>query len=339
MDIVFAVVPFSDIKRPAIGVSTLLSGIRRAGFTGRIEYVHLQLAAWMGVELYQWIFERGDQLLVDAMKPSVSLLGEWFFASVLFPGQLPPDEQYLSKFVAPDPRGRELIGALLDARDRYAARFVKYAAHEILRNCPRIVGITSAFYQTCCGLAVAKALKQAENPPVVIFGGANCEGEMGVELIRSFPWIDYVCTGEGDEVLPEFLDRYLRRNHPEPPPGILRQGFEDALFAPRRIPRMDDLPVPDFHDYFDQLEACGLNGIEPVLTVETEASLHLLRTQWRQHGVQKQIAGACCCRDDGVGGDLPHRARALGRQHSRHALYPQRFSGARAPRLHARSLL
>ncbi len=275
MDAVFAVVPFSDVRRPAIGVSTLLSGVRQAGFSARVEYVHLQLAAWMGVELYQWIHELGDQLLLDMDKPSISLVGEWFFAGVLFPGQLPADEDYLAKFVAPDPRGRARIEALADARHRYAARFVEYAAEAILRHRPRVVGFTSTFHQTVCSLAVAKALKQAADrffpldPPAVILGGANCEGGMGRQLIRSFPWIDYVCTGEGDEAVPEFLDRFIREGNPEPPPGILRQGFAEVLSVPKRIARMDDLPIPDFCDYFEGLEACGLPEVEPVLTIET----------------------------------------------------------------------
>ncbi len=269
MDVVFAVVPFSDVKRPAIGVSTLLSGVRRVGFSARIEYVHLQLAAWMGVELYQWIHELGDQLLLDAARPSISLVGEWFFSGVLFPGELPSDEDYLSTFVAPDPRGRARMEALIDARCRYADRFVEYAAREILRHRPRVVGFTLTFHQTCCALAVAKVLKQSPDPPAVIFGGANCEGVMGLQLIRSFSWIDYICTGEGDEAVPDFLHRYLRQNNPDPPPGILRQGSTDELSVPQRVSRMDDLPVPDFHDYFEGLAACGLGDVEPVLTVET----------------------------------------------------------------------
>lgn len=269
MDAVFAVVPFGDIKRPAIGVSTILSGVREAGFSARIEYVNLRLASWIGVDLYQWITEMGDQLLLDPARPSISLVGDWFFAGVLFPGQLPPDDAYLARFVAPDPRGRARIEALLDARSRYAARFVEYAAQEILKHYPQVVGFTSTFHQTCCGLAIAKALKQAPDAPAVIFGGANCEGEMGLQLIRSFPWIDYVCTGEGDEVAPEFLDRYIRHKNPDPPPGILRQGFADTLQVPKPISKMDSLPVPDFHDYFEGLEACGLTGVAPILTVET----------------------------------------------------------------------
>jgi ribosomal peptide maturation radical SAM protein 1 len=269
MDVVFAVVPFSDVRRPSIGVSTIQAGAKRAGFSVRIEYVGLQLAAWMGLDLFQWIVQLGDQLLLDSNRPSISLVGDWFFAEVLFPGQLPSEEEYLARFVAPDPRGRDRIEALVEARRLYAARFVEYAAAEILRHRPRVVGFTSTFYQTCCCLAVAKLLKQAPDPPAVILGGANCEGEMGQQLIQSFPWIDYICTGEGDDVALEFLDRFVRQGDPVPPRGILRQGAADELRLPSPITQMDETPVPEFHDYFEALAAAGLSGVEPILLVQT----------------------------------------------------------------------
>ena len=30
---------------------------------------------------------------------------------------------------------------------------------------------------------------------------------MGVQMIRSFPWIDYICSGESDHSFPELLKR------------------------------------------------------------------------------------------------------------------------------------
>lgn len=268
MDIVFAVLPFSDVRTPSIGVSTLLAAAKRAGFSGRVEYVNLQLAAWIGRGLYEWIGELGDPLLLDTTTPSVSLIGDWFFTRVLFPGQLPSDQEYLAKFVAPDREGRERMPALVEAREKYAAQFVEYAARSILRHNPRIVGFSTTFHLTGC-LSVAKVLKQAENPPTVILGGANCEGEMGLQLIRSFPWIDYICTGEGDAVLPEFLERYLGQNDPEPPQGILRQGYADELRVPKPISHLDSLPVPDYREYFEQLGESGLEDVKPFLQIQT----------------------------------------------------------------------
>ena len=49
---------------------------------------------------------------------------------------------------------------------------------------PRVVGFTTTFHQTCASLAVARRLKALPDPPLVVFGGANCEGEMGVQMLR-----------------------------------------------------------------------------------------------------------------------------------------------------------
>lgn len=48
---------------------------------------------------------------------------------------------------------------------------------------------------------------------ISVCGGANFEGEMGVELHRLFPFIDVVCLGEADTVFPELVRR-LRAGQP-----------------------------------------------------------------------------------------------------------------------------
>ena len=101
---------------------------------------------------------------------------------------------------------------------------------------------------------MAARLKQSADPPVIVFGGANCEGEMGLEFIRSFPWVDYVCTGEGDLVFPEFLQRLLREDDPRPLPGLLKRGESKELTVPAMVREMDSLPIPDYADYFEQLK-------------------------------------------------------------------------------------
>ena len=69
-----------------------------------------------------------------------------------------------------------------------------------------------------------EAAKELPDPPVICFGGANCEGEMGFEILRSFPWVDYVCTREGDIVFPEFVERYLRHGETGELTGFLHRG-------------------------------------------------------------------------------------------------------------------
>ena len=75
---------------------------------------------------------------------------------------------------------------------------------------PRVVGFTTTFHQTCAALAVARRLKALPDPPLVVFGGANCEGEMGVQMLASFEWIDAVCCGEADHSFPAAARRPAR---------------------------------------------------------------------------------------------------------------------------------
>jgi ribosomal peptide maturation radical SAM protein 1 len=270
VDILFAVLPFSDLGRPALGVSLLDAHLQRRGVTSLVRYFNFDLGERIGTRLYGWFSQcTSDQELLNAVAPSEYLAGEWFFADVVFPEMIPAEDEYISRFFEPDPRMRKLFPEILEAR-RHRQVFINDCVREIERYKPRIVGFTTTFHQTCACLAVAQRLKQMANPPVVIFGGANCEGAMGFELIRAFPWIDYVCTGEGDEVVPEFLEGLAREGTARPIPGILKQGDCASLTTPPPVRQMDLLPVPNYSAYFQALNNSPIgSSIQPRLLIET----------------------------------------------------------------------
>ncbi len=57
------------------------------------------------------------------------------------------------------------------------------------------VGFTSTFQQNVGSLALAKRIKQRWPHILTAMGGANCEGTMGLELSRSFEWMDFIFSG------------------------------------------------------------------------------------------------------------------------------------------------
>jgi ribosomal peptide maturation radical SAM protein 1 len=270
VDILFAVLPFSDLGRPALGVSLLDAHLQRRGVSSLIRYFNLDLAERIGMRLYGWFSQcTPDQDLLSSVAPSEYLAGEWFFADVLFPGMIPSEGEYIARFFEPHAGMRRLIPEILEAR-LHRHEFIEHCVREIERHKPRVVGFTTTFHQTCACLAVAQRLKQMTDPPVVIFGGANCEGAMGFELIKSFPWIDYVCTGEGDEVLPQFLDELVQTGVAPPVPGILKQRNCESLTTPAPVRRMDSLPVPNYSSYFEALRSSQIgSSIQPRLLIET----------------------------------------------------------------------
>ena len=109
---------------------------------------------------------------------------------------------------------------------------------------------------------------------VIIFGGANCEGEMGIQLLRSFTSIDYVCTGEGDLAFPDFLERSSRDGNPASVPGIIGRSGAATLSCPTMVRDLDALPVPDFTHYLADLAASPVReSIDPDLVFESSRLL------------------------------------------------------------------
>jgi len=287
MDVAFAVVPFADIARPAIGVSLLKAGLARRGFSSRIHYFNIEFAETIGDDLYTHI---SDQT------PSDSMAGEWYFADQVFPGQLPPEHEYVRNVLG-SVMPPEMLRRMLQSRVGRAA-FIERCANTLRATGAPVVAFTTTFHQTCACLAIAKHLKEMPDPPVICFGGANCEGEMGLEMIRSFPWIDYVCTREGDVVFPEFVERFLRQGATAGLPGLLQRGESVELTYPAMIEDMDSLPVPDYDDYVATLKASGLDG-----KVKREIQIETARGCW--WGAKHH------CTFCGLNGDtMPYRSKS-----------------------------
>lgn len=305
MDILFVVMPFADLGRPALGVSLLKSAALQAGYTARIEYCNIRLADEIGADLYQQIS--------TSVAPDL-VLGEWFFAHDLFGDEIPHPDQYLAGPLARNAT-EEFANQVLHSR-AIASKYLDECARRIAEQRPRVVGFTTTFHQTCASLAVAKRLKALPEPPLIVFGGANCEGEMGLQLLQTFPWIDYICCGESDLSFPKLLD-HIFRGGPGDVAGVLEQGKSKLVVKSDAIQNLDALPYPDFDEYFAELAAsrtcreraihvvietsrgcwwgakhhctfCGLNGDTMAFRSKSpQRAYDEIMTLTRKHGMQR----------------------------------------------------
>lgn len=261
MDVVFAVMPFADIGRPSMGVSLLAAEVQTAGYSAKVMYFNLDLAGTMGLEPYQRI--------ATSYPPNL-LIGEWFFADDIFGSDIPDAQTYLSEiFIPMAGHDHALIQTIMAARGTRAA-YLDACVTKIMAHAPRIVGFTTTFHQTCACLAVARRLKALKTPPIIVFGEANCEGEMGLQMIQSFQWIDYICSGESDTSFVRLLDQLLRGVSSTTLASVLEKGR--ATNVVRSVPVMDmnALPYPDFDGYFGDVAASKLTGMfEAHLVLET----------------------------------------------------------------------
>jgi ribosomal peptide maturation radical SAM protein 1 len=242
-DVVFVVMPFADVGRPAIGVSLLQASARRRGYSAAVEYCNIAFAERLGTTLYTTIS--------NGLAPEL-LVGEWVFADDVFGPRIAPAEDYLERVLATE-AAPELV-ASVGATRACTSAYLDACAERVMSHRPRMVGLTTTFHQTCACLALAQRLKARPEPPIIVLGGANCEGEMGVALLTSFEWIDAICCGEADESFPRFLDVALG-DRDGPVAGVLTRDSPPTPQRSAPVTDLDGLPIPDYDDYFAQLAA------------------------------------------------------------------------------------
>jgi len=246
-DVLLVVMPFGPLAQPSLGLSLLRAGL--GGRSARIEYFTIAFADLIGAELFQYI-------ALEA--PAEWILGDWIFSGALSEAASP---DYLDKVVRNGHLGRpteERIAQLERARGE-ADPFLEWCRERIVVRRPRIVGFTNAFAQQTAALALARRIKEADREIFVVFGGANCEGVMGREIARQFPWADAVVSGEGDRIFPELVERVHSGSSIDDLPGVYTRTnlalLDDPPRNAARIIDLDALPYPDYDDFFDQWEA------------------------------------------------------------------------------------
>ena len=270
-DVVLISMPFGPLDTPAIGLSLLAAAL--PDVRAKILYFTIAFAEHIGdVDVYRWI--------ANGNPSTTSLLGEWLFRDALYETSTSADgyfENVLRPEAATVPLDARREDTLLAIRGRTES-FLDQCVEEALRHRPRVVGFTSVFQQHVASLALARRLSQSASKPRIVFGGANCEGVMGLEALRQFPWIDAVVSGEGERIFPELVSRWLGgREDTADLEGLLTQAdvalphekIGEVANAPMALD-MDSLPVPDFEDFFDRRRRSPLcEEIRPALVFET----------------------------------------------------------------------
>jgi ribosomal peptide maturation radical SAM protein 1 len=234
--------PFLHADRPSIPLGLLKAvGVAR-GFPVRTLHACLDFAARIGPEYYSLLADhRGRQV------------GDWLFSVEAFGA------------AAPDPDGRLLLEDFGDELAYLGDRLPHIRAHDVPAflddivdelDGARLVGFSATFQQSVASLALARRLKQRRPDVLTVFGGANFDGEMGPELARALDVIDFAVVGEGDEAFPALLDALATGGDPAAVSGVATR----ARFTPPAPPRerLDDLPVPDYDEYFARAARLGL---------------------------------------------------------------------------------
>jgi ribosomal peptide maturation radical SAM protein 1 len=250
--------PFISLARPAIGISILKARLAEEGIPCDVRYGNLLFAEQVGLEAYALINDRLSNWM---------FAGEWLFAEQVFPGV---DRSRYIASLRENLNDREfdiVMGMRDDVGPYLESCFEQFdlASYEI-------IGLTSTFEQNLASLALARLIKERYPDKVTVLGGGNCEGVMGLELHKQFPWIDYVCSGESENSFPALVKAISAGSTITDLPGLIyREKNASKLAAPAdRVHDMDRQPDPDYDDYFAALQSLPIGSqVNPSLLIES----------------------------------------------------------------------
>jgi ribosomal peptide maturation radical SAM protein 1 len=244
--------PFQHVDRPSIQLGLLKAIGEAHGFPVRTLHATLDFAARIGRDYYALLAENRGRLV-----------GDWLFSVEAFGAAAPdPGGDFLAEFGAElsylDDSTGSARDRLLAVREHDVPAYLDAIVEELAGA--RLVGFSSTYQQNTASLALARRLKRRYPGILTVFGGANFDGEMGLELMRSVDCIDYAVVGEGDSAFPALLGALAAGTDPSGIPGVARRIGDRVVATPPAAPgeRLDDLPAPDYGEYFDRAVRLGL---------------------------------------------------------------------------------
>ena len=237
--------PFMHINRPSIQIGLLKAIAEARGFAVRTLHANLDFAARVGVEYYGLLADQRGRMV-----------GDWLFSVAAFGDAAPDrDARLLADF-------RDELGylgggdRLLRTREHDVPAYLDELEAGFPWQDMRVVGFSSTFQQNAASFALARRLKRRYPDIVTVFGGANFDGEMGAEWVRAVDCVDYAVVGEGDSAFPALLEALANDDDPGGIPGVVTRATATPPAPPKE--NLDELPAPDYGEYFERAASLEL---------------------------------------------------------------------------------
>ena len=228
--------PWPLFNRPSVQLGSL-----KAFLKSRIpkldidnHHIYLSIAVKLGYDVYRKISES-------------SWLSESLYGALVYPERKDLIKRFWNRYA------RRIFGKKKkDFEEIYEV--LKKESDSILDNIDWnnyfLVGFSICFSQLTSSIYFIKKIKERSPKTKIVIGGCCCAGDLGKSLLDTYDEIDFVIQGEGELPLYHLVSSILSDNI-TPFPGIISKNFNSNGIL--QIERLDELPIPDYSDYFEQI--------------------------------------------------------------------------------------
>ncbi|MGD9210098.1 MAG: cobalamin-dependent protein, partial [Desulfobacteraceae bacterium] len=252
--------PWPLFNRPSIQLGTLKAYVKRKmpELDVTAHHFFLLLAKGLGYPIYQEISQH-------------TWLAESIYASLLFPEQkIIAESLFKQKARSISTLRKIAFQNLIAITTSVTDEFVQ----SLPDHRPLLAGFSISLCQLTASLYLIKKIKARFPQLPVVVGGALVAGKAGEDLKSVFPQIDFVIQGEGEVPLVQLVKSIYEKNimaeqNSFQSESISTKNTEWKKITPSQIKHLDELPIPDYDDYFALLQQFPANRrFFPVLSIE-----------------------------------------------------------------------
>jgi ribosomal peptide maturation radical SAM protein 1 len=274
MDCCLVSMPYAPVERPSLALGLLQSILESNGISVVTSYANILWCEKIGILRYEFA-EKAQRIF-----------GEWTFAQAAFPEFRPDNRRYFAELFS-EHACRSLgiessdLSTVLAGWRKAAVEFIDDIARQIVDKGPLVVGCSSTFYAHVSSLALLRRIREMNPDIVTMLGGANCESIMGLTTHEKFPWVDFVVSGEADDLVVDLVKGIRKHGRnlgvKTVPEGVIAPIHRASDYSglrddpPRAVSTsFGNNPVPNYGDYFSFLKAAPVLSVivQPGLPVE-----------------------------------------------------------------------
>lgn len=234
--------PFAATAIPSIQLAVLEGHLRERDVNIKSRHLYLKSAEIYGLKNYNHLI----------FPPNDSYTAQMAFSRYVFPEHWENTKEVFRKYFD------EKISKNVDfAKDFTFENYVKQTDeffHWTIENIDwekfDIIGFTLNYGQFLPSLAVAKQIKCLDSKKKIVFGGSRTTGGLGVKVLESFDFVDFIVSGDGEEA----LFHLAVDNTVESIPGLIYRKKDNVVFNNSdNCVDLNSRSIPYFGSYFEEL--------------------------------------------------------------------------------------
>ncbi len=235
--------PFAGPMIPSIQLPILAGYAKEQGLQIPTRHLYLKAADFYGINSYNFLIN----------PPNNSYMLQMAFTRYVFPEHWRKTKETCRNYFT------ERILKHLHTYNEYAFDnfiqqtddFYKWVIKNVDWKAYDIIGFTLNYGQFLPSLAIAKKIKQEYPEKKIILGGSRSVGQLGINILKAFDYIDFVVSGDGEEALFRLALDY--DNYEFIPHLIYRIGDDVIWNQSEKQVGLNLLPIPDFDPFFKEL--------------------------------------------------------------------------------------